>query len=129
MYFSNYKCRDSRREKQWSADNPFLKSRRTKKKESQLGEIAPRNSKKSPLEIKSLLLKFLFFFFAVFIVFIIAGARTADNLREISKEEVAAAEVVTQILQEFVEIDEIVVFEESSEESSDVTMGKQTTVS
>jgi len=97
-------------------------------KESQLGEIAPRNSKKSPLEIKSLLLKFLFFFFAVFIVFIIAGARTADNLREISKEEAAAAEVVTQILQEFVEIDEIVVFEESSEESSDVTMGKQTTI-
>ena len=94
-----------------------------------MGEIAPRNSKKSPLEIKSLLLKFLFFFFAVFIVFIIAGARTADNLREFSKEESAAAEVVTQILQEFVEIDEIVVFEESSEESSDVTMGKRTTVS
>jgi len=97
-------------------------------KESQLGEIAAQNSKKSPFEIKSLPLKFLFFFFAVFIVLIIAGARTADKLGEISKEESAAAEVVTPVLKEFVEIDEIVLFEESSKESSDVTMPIQTTI-
>ena len=102
---------------------------KNQKKESQLGEIAAKNSKKSPLEIKSLPLKFLFFFFAIFIVLIIAGARTADKFREISKEESAAAEVVTPVLKEFVEIDEIVLFEESSEESTDVAMGKQTTVS
>jgi hypothetical protein len=96
------------------------------KKESQLGEIAAQNSKKSPFEIKSLPLKFLFFFFAVLIVLIIAGARTADKFGEISKE---AAEVVTPVLKEFVEIDEIVLFEESSEESADVAIAKQTTVS
>ena len=92
-----------------------------------MGEIAPQNSKKSPLEIKSSLLKFLFFCFAVLLI--IVGARTADKIREISKEEAAAAEVVTPVLKEFVEIDEIVIFEESSEERSDVTMGKQNTVS
>ena len=70
-----------------------------------MGEIAAQNSKKLPFEITSLLLKFLFFFFAVFVVLIIVGARTADKFGEISKEESVAAEDVPPVLKEFVEID------------------------
>jgi len=82
-------------------------------KESQLCEIASQSSKKSPLEIKSLLLKLTAFFFALLIVILIAGARTADKYRGLSEEEAAAKEVVTPVLKEIVEIDEFVFVEET----------------
>jgi len=78
-----------------------------------LCEIASQSSKKSPREIKSLLLKLTAFFFALLIVILIAGARTADKYRGLSEEEAAAKEVVTPVLKEIVEIDEFVFVEET----------------
>jgi len=123
-YLLRYWRRENTKLAQWSTDNPFLNSRRTKIKESQLCEIAPQSSKKSPREIKSLLLKFLFFFFALLIVLLIAGARTADKFRGLSEEEAAAAEVVTPVLKEIVEIDEFVFVEQTSNDD----MRKKNTV-
>ena len=76
-------------------------------------EIASQSSKKSPREIKSLLVKFPFFFFALLIFILIAGARTADKFLGLSEEEAAAEEVVTPVLKEIVEIDEFVFVEDT----------------
>jgi len=91
-------------------------------KENKSSETAPQ-SKRSPKELKSLLLKLLLFFFAVFIVLLIAGARSGGLAKE-KATKAAAAEVLTPVLKEIIEVDEIRIFEESSE----ADMGKQSTI-